>query len=47
MVLITDLKKTAFPKKQLKKAFNAKKKKKIETRYSRLRVFLILDFGVT
>ena len=28
MVLITDLKKTAFPKKQLKKAFNAKKKKK-------------------
>ena len=46
MVLITDLKKTAFPKKQLKKAFNAKKKK-IETRYSRLRVFLILDFDVT
>ena len=47
MVLITDLKKTAFPKKQQKKAFNEKKKKKIETRYSRLRVFLILDFDVT
>ena len=29
MVLITDLKKTAFPKKQLKKAFNEKKKKKL------------------
>ena len=47
MVLITDLKKTAFPKKKQKKALNAKKKKKIEARYSRLRVFLILDFDVT
>ena len=47
MVLITDLKKTAFPKKQIKKKLKQKKKKKIETRYSRLRVFLILDFDVT